>query len=326
MQHLRTIVLIAAVAIFANYYHQQMTGYQSLLQKISAANAQHGKVGAGKRALVVGATSGIGKGLAMRLAKAEFAVSVVGRNEQRGNEVVDELKKIGGAGHEFIACDGELLGNVSRFVQDFQERHKEEPLDVLVISQGIFGLDGRTETKEGLDRKLALHYFGRMAYVHGLLPMLRKAENPRVMSVLAPGMHKSYPYYKEDFELKKHFSLGNAADACCMYNDIAADALSKDPQNANIRFIHANPGFVDTNIDAGLPWYLKSLSKAAKYFARSIEDSSEFLAHPILDTNEKGGFFLMAKDTDPASPTNLHEEARDHVWKSTVELLERYMK
>jgi hypothetical protein len=146
------------------------------------------------------------------------------------------------------------------------------------------------------------------------------------MSVLAPGMHKSYANYKDDFELKNHFSLTNAADACCMYNDIAADAMCRDPENANIRFIHANPGYVATNLASGLPWYLRMLSKVAEVFARSSEDAAEFLAYPLLDRKEKGGYFLMGQDTNPAKKTELHDEARDFVWQSTLELLKKHAK
>ena len=61
---------------------------------------------AGKRALVVGGTAGIGHGIALRLAKAGCAVTIVGRSEERGNAIIDEMTKVspdsaGGYSHGF---------------------------------------------------------------------------------------------------------------------------------------------------------------------------------------------------------------------------------
>ena len=39
------------------------------------------------------------------------------------------------------------------------------PLDYLVLTQGIASLDGFTPTSEGIDRKLALHYYSRIATI-----------------------------------------------------------------------------------------------------------------------------------------------------------------
>jgi hypothetical protein len=74
---------------------------------------------------------------------------------------------------------------------------------VLVMTHGVATLDGRTETDEGLDHKLVptlgcnsystyvvkylqvLHYFGRMALIESLLPLLRRSPHGRVLSVFA---------------------------------------------------------------------------------------------------------------------------------------------
>ena len=49
---------------------------------------------AGRRAVIVGGTSGIGKGIAMRLAEARVSVTIVGRNKQAGAEVVESMKAL----------------------------------------------------------------------------------------------------------------------------------------------------------------------------------------------------------------------------------------
>lgn len=146
--------------------------------------------------------------------------------------------------HRFLRCDGQLLANAKAFTDQYAVDNKS--LDILVLTQGIATIQGRTETSEGLDQKLATHYYGRMAFLAGLLPLLRASAatgdfKPRVLTVLSAGAHSAYPHYDTDPELKEHYSLGNAAAAGCMYNDIAVDALSRDPANAGITFVHAAP-------------------------------------------------------------------------------------
>jgi NAD(P)-dependent dehydrogenase (short-subunit alcohol dehydrogenase family) len=59
---------------------------------------------AGKTALVTGATSGIGRAAAVRLAAQGANVLVAGRNAERGAEVVAEIEKAGGRAR-FVAAD-----------------------------------------------------------------------------------------------------------------------------------------------------------------------------------------------------------------------------
>lgn len=135
----------------------------------------------------------------------------MGRNAEVAQQIISkELNQYGG-NHDFIPCDARLISNIKDAVRTFTERH--DRLDILVESQGIGSFAGRTETGEGIDQKLALHYYGRIAFIQLLLPLLRASPSGRVLSVLSAGVHSTYSHYESDPELKVHFSLKNAADA-----------------------------------------------------------------------------------------------------------------
>jgi hypothetical protein len=166
----------------------------------------------GRVALVVGGTAGIGRAVALRLAEAQYRVFVVGRDEARGAEVVAECSAASGPlgeAHEFIRCDASLLSACRATAADVAAR--VPALDALVLSQGIASMAGFTPTAEGIDVKLALHYFGRVAFVQALLPLLRAAPSPRVLAVLSAGVHGTYAHSVDDFELRQRFSIKNAA-------------------------------------------------------------------------------------------------------------------
>ena len=80
-------------------------------------------------ALVTGATSGIGRATALRLARDGWGVVVHGRNPKRGNEVVHDIEAEGGRAR-FVAADLNDLGAVRALVVEVGV------VDVLVNNAG----------------------------------------------------------------------------------------------------------------------------------------------------------------------------------------------
>ena len=275
-------------------------------------------------ALVVGGTSGIGEGIAKRLAKAHVNVTIVGRDAKRGAEIVQQLEGLGGSQHQFQVCDSFSMKNIQDFCTEYRQTHAS--LDFLVLTQGIATMQGRTETKEGLDQKLALHYFGRMAYIHGLLPVLRQSgHQAKVMSVLSGGYNKPYPFslIKEDFELRKNYSLSNAATAAGQYNDLGLDALSKDPENAKILFAHAYPGFVRTRWGSEFPTILRAGIRVLQHFAKTTDECAESLCHPLFHSNLTGFTHVFENgDIHKVSATEKREQL-DFIYQKTMDIIQK---
>ena len=81
-------------------------------------------------ALVTGATSGIGRAIAIRLAKDGFEVVVHGRDARRGAEVVEEIES-GGGRARFMAADLGDRSDVARLASAVGD------VDVLVNNAGL---------------------------------------------------------------------------------------------------------------------------------------------------------------------------------------------
>lgn len=80
------------------------------------------------------------------------------------------------AKHSFVPCNATLLKSATQFSESFAKQHSH--LDFLVLTQGIATMQGRTETVEGLDEKMSLHYYSRMAFIAKLLPFMT-GDDPR---------------------------------------------------------------------------------------------------------------------------------------------------
>ncbi|KAL9647791.1 hypothetical protein ABK040_001347 [Willaertia magna] len=289
----------------------------------------------GKQALCVGGTSGIGKGIALKLAKEKMNVVIMGRNEKVGNEIISEMKELNPNGKfEMIVCDASSMKEISKVCDEFKQKY--ERLDYLTLSQGIATIEGRNETKEGIDTKLALHYYGRVLFIKKLNDLLRKTSTStttssldndvRVLSVLSGGVHSSYTNLN-DLDLKDNYSLMNAANAAGFYNDLAMDQLSREEGNENISFIHAAPGFVATNWGTELPTLLRWTTRCLQVFGKTPEKCAESMFKGLSGDAMRRGFHLMnsnGEDITASGKTKEHNDLyREAVWKHTNELLEQ---
>jgi NAD(P)-dependent dehydrogenase (short-subunit alcohol dehydrogenase family) len=84
----------------------------------------------GQRALVTGATSGIGRAVALQLARDGAKVVVGGRNPERGAETVEQIMAAGGEA-SFVAADLADAGDVRWLTGEVGE------IDILVNNAGI---------------------------------------------------------------------------------------------------------------------------------------------------------------------------------------------
>ena len=85
-------------------------------------------------ALVTGATAGLGRAVAKRLAEDGFSVIVVGRNADRGADTVREITEMGGSAR-FVAADLDKPDDIQRLAIEVGD------IDVLVNNAGhsVFG-------------------------------------------------------------------------------------------------------------------------------------------------------------------------------------------
>jgi NAD(P)-dependent dehydrogenase (short-subunit alcohol dehydrogenase family) len=100
----------------------------------------------GKKALVTGGTSGIGRAAALQLAALGAEVTISGRDAERGAETVAAIEAAGGSAR-FIAADLADFGAIGRLAEEVGE------VDVLVNNAGAFDFVPATEeTRESYER------------------------------------------------------------------------------------------------------------------------------------------------------------------------------
>jgi NAD(P)-dependent dehydrogenase (short-subunit alcohol dehydrogenase family) len=225
------------------------------------------------RAIVVGGTNGIGYGMACRVAAEVKSSTVIISGRTKPQHIPH-------ANMEFRPLDATSMRQIKHYTDTFKSA-QEQKLDLLIMTQGIMTVAGRTETPEGIDRKMALHYYGKQLLIRELLPALK--ENAKVIIVFDGVYGNPTKLDWEDLDLKKHFSLGKSANHCMVMNDamIQFHAAEQQRQGANNRhFVHAWPGAVNSNLFKELPWFLQPLLRVA---GSLVGVSTDTCAERLLD-------------------------------------------
>lgn len=112
----------------------------------------------GKRALITGGASGIGRATALLFAREGAAVAVADRDEEGGQETVERIRKEGGRAI-FVPCDVTIEADCRRAVQTTVE--ELGGLDILFNNAGIIRRATVLElSEEDWDRVMAVNIKG----------------------------------------------------------------------------------------------------------------------------------------------------------------------
>lgn len=183
-------------------------------------------------AWITGAGSGIGRALALELARQGAAVALSGRREDRLNTVAEEITAAGGQAL-VVPCDvtvePEVSAAVARVVQHFGQ------LDVAIANAG-FSVSGPLESLSAEDwrRQLEVNVIGVAVCARHALPELRRSRGRLALvgSVSAyVSVPKNAPY--------------NASKAAVR---AIGDTLSAELAGSGVSCTQLHPGFVESEI------------------------------------------------------------------------------
>jgi NAD(P)-dependent dehydrogenase (short-subunit alcohol dehydrogenase family) len=147
---------------------------------------------ADKTVLITGATDGVGKLVALRLADAGARTLLHGRNEKKGAAVVRAIRdETGNDNLEYFQADFSSLEEVRRMAEEVKAKH--DRLDLLINNAGIgFTTRGEMEretSRDGHELRFAVNYLAPFLLTHLLLPLIRKSAPARIVNVASAGQY-----------------------------------------------------------------------------------------------------------------------------------------
>jgi NAD(P)-dependent dehydrogenase (short-subunit alcohol dehydrogenase family) len=145
---------------------------------------------AGSTILITGATDGLGRGLALKLAAGDATLLLHGRDDARGQDAIEEIgRRTGNERLRWYRADFSSLDKVRHMALRIET--EREALHVLINNAGIgTTLDGDQERKEsddGYELRFAVNYLAPFLLTRRLLPLLLRSGQARIVNVCSAG-------------------------------------------------------------------------------------------------------------------------------------------
>lgn len=246
----------------------------------------------GKRAVVTGASSGIGVETARALAASGADVTLAVRDTAAGGRVATEIT--GGTGNPNVrvaALDLTQRRSIAGFLRGW-----EGPLHILVNNAGIMA-SPEERTTEGWEMQFATNHLGHFALALGLHERLAEAGSARVVSVSSSG-HQLSPVIFDDihFVFRPYdpwLAYGQSKTANVLFAVGATALWASDGITANALM----PGAIATNLQRHIGGGTRTPPERQKTVAQGAATSVLLATSPLLE-GVGGRYFVDCNETE----------------------------
>lgn len=238
----------------------------------------------GRRVVITGATSGIGRAAALELARRGASLAIVCRNRGKGEITVAEIERaVPGASADLVEGDLADLASVRNAAQELRDRY--ERIDVLINNAGVHAVAPRV-TVDGFDHMLASNYLGPFLLTNLLLDRITAAAPARVIVVGSEAHRLAGRLHPERFE-----DLGNfgrirsfrAYGRTKLLDILFAAELARRLAGTGVTANSLCPGTVATGLYGEMGVVARAVSRM-----------------PLVRTPEQGARTTLRLATDPA--------------------------
>jgi NAD(P)-dependent dehydrogenase (short-subunit alcohol dehydrogenase family) len=265
----------------------------------------------GMTCLVTGATSGIGKETAVRLAMLGASVVIVGRDAARGAAAGAEIaSRVPLAQIEVLTADLSSLAQVRGLAGEVLSRH--ERLDVLIHNAGVIS-PRRQLSADGLETTFATNHLGPFLLTSLLRGLLEHSAPARVVTV-SSAAHKQVRAIPWD-DLPR-VAQAQAYPVSKLLNILFTAELARRLAGTGVTANCLHPGFVRTSlgrdvtgvVGAVLPLVLRFVPGPAAGARTPV-----YLASSPDIADVTGGYFVNCKPAEP-SPLAKDTAAAARLW------------
>jgi NAD(P)-dependent dehydrogenase (short-subunit alcohol dehydrogenase family) len=267
----------------------------------------------GKRAIVTGASSGIGVETARALAGAGAEVTLAVRDASTGERVAADIAAA--TGNDAVGVGRIDLADpasVAAFVASW-----DGPLHILVNNAGVMALPERELTPEGWEMQFATNHLGHFALALGLHGALAAGGDARIVSLSSRG-HLRSPVVFDDINFgsrpyDRWLAYGQSKTANVLFAVEANRRGGREGITANA----VHPGAISTNLSRHMTaGELEQLAASGLFRYKTIEQGAAtsvlVASSPLLD-GIGGRYFEDCNEAEVIDPTDSEQDPRSGV-------------
>ena len=280
----------------------------------------------GRTCLITGATDGIGKEAAIELAKKGCNLILIGRSKEKGEKVVEQIKKVADS-HvdiDYLIADLMLMKEVSRVADEVSKKYPR--IDVLLNNVGAY-FTSREVTEEGFERTFALNHLGYFLMTKKLLPLVEKSNYKRIVNV------SSSAHYGIDFEFdnmngEKKYSGFDVYKKSKLANVMFTYELAKRVKDKGITANCLHPGFVSTNFGKNNNFLWRNVIRVAMWLtAINVKDGAKTSIHLACSDEVKDttGKFFANCEVKKGSSKAKNEEHNRRLWDISEDYVKKFV-
>jgi NAD(P)-dependent dehydrogenase (short-subunit alcohol dehydrogenase family) len=137
----------------------------------------------GKRVLITGPTSGVGKEIALQLAPLGAELILACRDLEKGKKTASEItRRSGSTKPDVMQVDLSSQGSIREFAREFRRKYRR--LDVLINNAaGNRGTLPKVDSVDGIELTFATNVLGYFLLTQELLPLLQRSAPARIINV-----------------------------------------------------------------------------------------------------------------------------------------------
>ena len=218
---------------------------------------------------LTGASSGIGEGVALELAKRGATLGLLARRGAELQDLASRCEAAGGPARVYAVdvTDSDAVHSAAeKLVQEFGR------IDVLIANAGIGGNNSETRSlqPDAVKKVIDINLLGAANAVHAVLPAMLKNGSGQLVAISSlagfRGLPKSAAYSASKAGMTAFF-----------------ESVRLDVQHQGVDVTIIQPGFIKTPLTAGrqnkMP-FLMELEDAVRLIVRAIERKKKFAAFP----------------------------------------------
>jgi len=226
--------------------------------------------------VVTGATDGMGRAIARQLSAQGWIVIAHGRNEERLDALVRELRGAGGTVFPYRA-DFASLAEVAALARELQSDFPR--IDVLLNNAGVgWGADRtrREQSRDGYELRLAVNYLAPFALTNALLPMLREAPSARIVNVASIGQEPfdfDDPMFERRYDGARAYSRSKLALIASTF-ELAERLAASGIDNVTANALHPATLMPTTMVKQSFGHTLSTLEEGVTATLRLVEGAA----------------------------------------------------